>query len=240
MRLIFIDETSDNKFKNYFGLSVATIDHTKYAKVKAEFQKILRKSNWNEDIEFKGSCLFSAKSGDSNVTIEERIEIATGLIELTASKANARMDFHYLRAESEPKEHGRDYLRLVPALLAKAVKKAPTGAGKNIAFISFDQRSDTRVSDLSSAIVPVLQQKGYVVLEEPTMMVSNFHTVGILYADIIGYLAARIDNISNDSELFEGISPEQFETNGKIRKLRSSEALIAKVKNIQNYEISVK
>ena len=29
---------------------------------------------------------------------------------------------------------------------------------------------------------------------------SNFHTVGILYADIVGYLAARIDTISNELE----------------------------------------
>ena len=43
MLLIFVDETCDSKFKDYFGLSVATINYTKYAKVKTEFQKILKK-----------------------------------------------------------------------------------------------------------------------------------------------------------------------------------------------------
>ncbi len=72
------------------------------------------------------------------------------------------------------------------------------------------------------------------------MASSNFNTVGLLYADIIGYLAARIDTISTDSELFEGITPEQYETNGKIKKLRSSVSLILKIKNIDKYEIKVK
>jgi hypothetical protein len=72
------------------------------------------------------------------------------------------------------------------------------------------------------------------------MTTSNFNTVGLLYADIIGYLAARIDTISTDSELFEGITPEQFETNGKILKLKSSVNLISKIKNIGQYEVKVK
>ena len=45
MLLVFVDETSDSKFKDYFGLSVATINYTKYSKVKTEFQKILKKAN---------------------------------------------------------------------------------------------------------------------------------------------------------------------------------------------------
>ncbi len=72
------------------------------------------------------------------------------------------------------------------------------------------------------------------------MVDSNFQTVGILYADIIGYLAARIDTISNDSELFEGLSSDQLETNGKIRKLKSSHALMTKVKNMSKYEVVLK
>ena len=35
---------SFEKFKDYFGLSVATINYTKYPTVKTEFQKIFKKS----------------------------------------------------------------------------------------------------------------------------------------------------------------------------------------------------
>lgn len=69
------------------------------------------------------------------------------------------------------------------------------------------------------------------------MASSNFHTVGILYADIIGYLAARIDTISNDLELFENISEDQIANNGKIRKLKTSIELITKIKQLDKYEI---
>lgn len=240
MLLVFVDETSDSKFKDYFGLSVATINYTKYPKIKTEFQKILKKSKWDESIEFKGSCLFSAKSGDTNVSIEERIEIAEKVIDLNIAKANARMNFHYLKHKVPPKEHGKEYLRLLPLLLNKGIPKAPSGAGKNIVSIHCDYRSDVDIKELRDTITPIFQKKKYVILEEPLMAFSNFNTVGILYADIIGYLAARIDTISTDSELFEGITPEQFETNGKINKLRTSTSLIAKIKNIENYEIKAK
>lgn len=231
MQLVFIDETSDSKFKDYFGLSVATINYTKYSKVKTKFQKILRKSNWDESIEFKGSCLFSAKSGDINVPITERIEIAEKIIKQNIAKSNARMNFHYLRHNVDPKEHGKEYLRLLPLLLSKALPKAPSGAGKNLVSITCDYHSDIHIQSISEALLPVIEQKKYVSLEEPTMVTSNFHTVGVLFADIVGHLAARIDTISNDAELFEGIPPEQFESNGKIRKLKASANLISQVKN---------
>lgn len=240
MLLVFIDETSDSKFKDYFGLSVATINYTKYPKIKTEFQKILRKSKWNEEIEFKGSCLFSAKSGDVNVSIDERVEIAEKVIALNIAKSNARMSFHYLRHTANPKDHGKEYLRLLPMLLAKALPKAPSGAGKNLISVICDYRSDINIKQISEAVIPVVEKKSFVMYEEPAMVNSNFNTVGILYADIIGYLAARIHTISNDAELFEGITPEQYETNGKIRKLKASANLIKEVKNIGNYEIKVK
>jgi len=43
----FIDETSDIKFKNYFGLCCATINAVNYVTVKKEFQKILLDAGWD-------------------------------------------------------------------------------------------------------------------------------------------------------------------------------------------------
>ncbi len=159
MLLVFVDETSDSKFKDYLGLSVATINYTKYPKVKTEFQKILKKSKWDESIEFKGSCLFSTKSGDTKVTIEERIEIAEKVIDLNISKTNARMNFHYLKHTADPKEHGKEYLRLLPLLLNKCIPKAPSGAGKNIVSIYCDYRNDINIKELRDAITPIFHNK---------------------------------------------------------------------------------
>ena len=239
MLLVFVDETSDSKFRDYFGLSVVTINHIKYAKLKSDFQKILQKSKWDESIEFKGSCLFSAKSGDTKVTVEERVEIAEKIVDLNIAKKNASMNFFYLKHKAPADRHGQEYIRLLPLLLKKAVAKAPSGAGKNIVAVHCDHRDDILPKKLNAAILPVFSQKKYIMLEETQMFSSNFNTVGILYADIIGYLVGRIDTISNDSELFEDITPDEYETNGKIRKLRSSANLIAKIKNIQKYEVRV-
>jgi hypothetical protein len=67
------------------------------------------------------------------------------------------------------------------------------------------------------------------------MVTSSFDTVGIMFADIVCYLVGRVDTISHDAELFRGLSDEQFERNGKIRKLRSSTQLISKVKHLDIY-----
>ncbi len=69
------------------------------------------------------------------------------------------------------------------------------------------------------------------------MASSNFNTVGILYADMIGYLVARIDTISNDLELFENIPRDQLANNGKVKKLKTSMQLINKIKQLDKYEI---
>ena len=54
MRLLFVDETGDSKEKEYLGLCIASVDSTKYAFLKAESLKILKKAGWSEDVEFKG------------------------------------------------------------------------------------------------------------------------------------------------------------------------------------------
>jgi len=94
MLLAFVDETSDTKFKDYFGLCCATINSNFYRQIKDDFQRALKRGGWNTDIEFKGSYLFSALSGDTNVPIEKRIEIASDILALNTAKRNARVKFN--------------------------------------------------------------------------------------------------------------------------------------------------
>jgi len=231
MKFVFIDETSDDKFKDYFGLSLALIDHTHYAILKEKFQKILSKSKWNIDIEFKGQYLFSAKSGDITVPIEKRIDICKDIIDLTASKKNSRVKFFYT-SKRDIKNHKEEYLRSIPLLLTKALPKAPIGAGKSIIAMNFDSRKDVNYKEIRQVVYPVLKDKGYILFEDIVLRESCYETIGILYTDIIAYLIARVETIGNDSELFASISPEEFENNGKIRKWRSSTELIDRVKSI--------
>ena len=240
MLLIFVDETGDSKFKDYFGLSVTTINHNHYKKIKNGFQEILRNSDWNETIEFKGSYIFSVSSGDKTVPIDKRIDIAHSILDLNTANRNARMSCHYVRKEKTD-NHKQQYLDTLPLILDKALPKLiKKGGGKDIAAVYCDYRSDITSFEVQNAIMPILQKKQYTLLEKVTMPHSNFHTVGILYADIIGYLSARIDTISNDSELFESIPADELKNNGKVKKLISSVDLIKKIKKLERYEVKTK
>ncbi len=238
MLLAFVDETSDTKFKDYFGLCCATINSSYYRQIKDDFHKVLIESGWNPEIEFKGSYLFSALSGDKNVSIEKRIEITSSILALNTAKQNARMKFTYIKKTSENQKEA--YLKYLPILLEKALPKAQKGGGKDILSLNCDRRDDIFSKEIYDVVNPVIHEKGYTLLEDIVISRSGFHTVGVLYADIVGYLYARVDTIANDSELFQNIPPEQWENNGKIKKLKSSTNLLGLIKKFDRYEVVVK
>jgi hypothetical protein len=232
---VFLDETSDAKFKNYFGLCMATINSTFYPVVKREFQKILQKNGWDPCQEFKGSFLFSAKQGDTSVNVEDRVAIAQELISLNKSTVNARMKFYYFSKNSD--DHKKDYLSYLPVLLKKALPKAEKKGGKNLVAFHYDQRSDITPGEIRDVILPILNQNSFELYEDVYMTISRFDTVGVLYADIVGYLQARVHTISRDTELFENVPPEHWETNGKLRKLRSSTNILEGIKQFELYQV---
>jgi len=235
MLLLFIDETSDKKFKEYYGICCAVINSNFYKKIKNDFQKILVHEGWNPDVEFKGSLLFSASKGDCSVSIEKRIDIASKILDLNISKHNARIKFYYVKLTST--DFKNDYLTYLPKLLEKALPLAKKGQGKDIISLHCDQRDGISQNEIQNSVTSIIAERGYTLLENITISKSCFHTVGILFADIVAYLISRIDTISNDSELFDNIPPEDLNSSGKIRKLKSSMKLLDLVKKIQTYKV---
>lgn len=234
MKLVFVDETSDDKFPEYLGLCVATIDSHSYGSLKAQVHKILRGIDWDPSVEFKGSYLFSASKGCADVQVEQRIGAAGELLDLNVATKNTRMRFAYCRTRSA--SHAEDYLAILPELMGRALKSPQRGgAGKNLVLIHCDEREDVDPDTLHDAIAPVIEKKGFVVVERVGQTRSGFDTVGLMFADLVGYLAGRVDTIGNDAALFEGLTAEQLETNGKIRKLRSSSNLIQKLRALDLY-----
>ncbi len=235
MRLIFIDETGDRKFKDYMGICIASIDSRSYPLLKRESMKILEEVGWDSETEFKGSFLFSRSKGATDVEVEQRIDAAHRLLSLNTSDKKSRLRFAYGKMSSTNK--GADYLAAVPELLqlSKVLPKAPTGAGKNLISISCDDRDDVDESDLHSAIKSVLDDKGYVILERVQQATSAPDAVGLMFADLVAYLVGRADTISNDAELFEGLDKEQFKRSSRIRKLQSSTDLLKKLKRLDIY-----
>ena len=230
MILVFIDETADVKFKEYLGFCITTINARFYPPIKEKAQSILRTVGWDPEIEFKGSYLFSGSSGCTDVDIEKRIDAAHQLLDLNIAHKNRRMAFYFGRMKSS--NHREDYIKGVPGLLYKVLPTAQRGPGKNLISIHCDRRDDITSAELHRHIAPAAEKKGYVLLETVARIDSCFDTVGVMFADLVGYIAGRIDVISNDVELFEGLTQEQLENNGKIRKLKSSKELILKIKQL--------
>jgi hypothetical protein len=234
MLLVFIDETSDAKFRDYLGFSIATIDSRFYPSLKQEAHAILRGVNWDPSVEFKGSHLFSQSKGCSGVEVAARVEAARQLLRLNVAAANKRIRFCYgdLRSQNQK----ADYLAKLPTLLYRALRPPAKGAGKNLAAVTVDARSDVSDDELQSAFAPVLQARGWVLLERIVRAKSSCDTVGLMLADIVGYLLSRVETITNDAELFEGMSPEALEQSGQMRKLRSSTELVQLLKGLKLYE----
>src|SRR4030067_3103176 len=233
MLMSFVDETSDSKFPDYFGLCIATINSAHYRGVKSAFQKILLDNSWNPEIEFKGSYLFSASKGCKEITVEKRVAIASDILNLTVSEKNARIKFYYLLTKTS--NHRKSYIKFLPLLLKKSLPTASRKSGKDLLALHCDQRDDIDEKTIRDVVLEKICEKGFTLYEDVILVKSCFHTVGILYADIVGYLLGRIDAISMDSDLFEDISEEDYETSGQLRKLKSSKELIEKVKTIKRY-----
>jgi len=208
MKIIFIDETSDSEKKEYLGICCALVDSHSYKAIKEAAQSIFVKSGWNTKVEFKGSTLFSITKGDPQILIDKRIEMARDLIKLNISKKLSRIKFIY--CDLDCNNFKKDYLKCLPLVLEKLLPIAPKRAGKDLLVIHFDENQSIRQDELRAAVMKVINKKGYTLLEDVISSHSNFETVGILFADLVGYLVGRRQIISKDSDLFEGFTPEQL------------------------------
>jgi hypothetical protein len=163
--------------------------------------------------------------------------MAESIISLNTAKKNARMKFAYFSKSSD--NPTQDYLEILPNLVDKILSQYPhqAGQGKDLVSLHCDIRTDVSAQEIQNLVRPIFESRGYTLFEEVIQTDSNFDTVGVLYADIVGYLAGRIDTISNDSELFESIPPHLFAENGKIKKLLSSIRIMENVKNLTIYKL---
>ncbi len=240
MICIFIDETSDNKFPDYFGLCCVAINDSFYSKIKSECHQILSEGGWDIEKEFKGSYLFSASKGCIDVDIEKRIELAEKILELATAKKNTRMKLSYFKTKTT--NHKSEYLENIPYLIRNLIMKYPHGRkqSKNLVSISCDKRSDISLQELRNSIMPAINSAHCELYEDIVQVDSNCQTIGLIFSDIIGYLMSRIENILHDSELFENLTPEMKEKSGKLKKLESSWFLIDKIKKMTIYEYKEK
>lgn len=233
MQLVFIDECGDSKLTDYLGFCIAVINGRFYPALKTACQGILQAAGWDPATEFKGCLLFSATQGCVNVPIDKRIAAAREMLELNVAERNSRMRFAYgcMRSKS-PKA---DYLKWLPPLLWRVLGRAPGGAGKNLLSLICDERSDISADELHANLAPAVHNRGYVLLERVAPVRSSFDTIGLMLADIVGYLAARLDTTSVDRDLLQNLDESEIAGNPKLRKMLASGALINTIKKIELY-----
>lgn len=94
--------------------------------------------------------------------------------------------------------------------------------------------------DIVEAVAPTLEKMKYTMLEDIVIARSSHRTVGIMYADIVGYLAARVSVIAQDKDLFASVPAGEWEKNGKLRKWKSSILLLDKIKKLDLFEVKTK
>lgn len=239
MLLVFVDETGDRRQKDYLGFSILTMDATFYASLKQEVHGILSDIEWDRAVEFKGAYLFSASKGCTDVEVVRRVEAARRILALNVAESNSRMRFHYGCLTSANARD--DYLQHLPGLLAKAIPPPKKqGSGKNLISVVCDHRDDIKPHELQAAIEPVVSARGWVLHERVQMLVSSCDTVGLMLADLVGYLESRIEITEKDIDLFQELSAEHAKQNGQLRKLLSSTDLIANLRKLKLYRLVVK
>ncbi len=231
MKLIFLDETSDSQNTNYLGVCGAMIDATRYNSIKREFLDQVNEFGWSVNKEFKGSSIFSISQGCPDVSVETRIALAETVLRNCSTDSISRIKFTYASTTA-----GSDYLaylKLVEAVINSLLKgRLEKKLGKDLVSIICDERTDVSQRQLSERLTPIIEKKGCLLLEDIMQIKSSIATVGICYADIVGYLMSRKDNLSENIPFFEGLSEEQSKTNGQYRKFKTSCKLLENVRSI--------
>ncbi|MBX2992411.1 MAG: hypothetical protein KF749_14765 [Bacteroidetes bacterium] len=236
MKLMFIDETSDSSNPNYLGVCGALVDATRYGDMKRQFMSTVGLYNWDPSIEFKGSYIFSSSTGCKDVSVDARIRIVDRVIEYTSSPSTARVKFCY--AFSTSGTGAEQYLELVFNVASSlAPRKTNQKLGKDVIAIFVDQRTDVTQQAIRANLEPVLIRKGLTLFEDITFVKSSPETVGIAYADIVGYMMSRKDNIKFDASLFDQMDPAILERNGQYRKLKASTEILESIRSIQRIPV---
>jgi hypothetical protein len=130
----------------------------------------------------------------------------------------------------------KEYLKLLELGLGQVLPRAPKGMGKNVIGIYCDERKGIRVTDVRDKVEAITKKKKYILLEDPHLVNSTVHTVGICVADIVAYLMSRVDIIKVDSSLFEDLTSEKAKKNMQLKKYLTSKRLIKSIKKMDVYK----
>lgn len=139
MRIFYIDESYDKKV---YALCGVVVTAKSYGKITGDFNKLLKKiCNLDEDKEFKGEWLFNGRKYFSNLSLDERSEIAINISKFLVDSTLSKFIVGYMK-DYQDKE--KTYLNILEYLISEAAKIASkSGRTAKQLLVIFDELERT-------------------------------------------------------------------------------------------------
>lgn len=190
MKFLFIDEFKYNYKKDYkiYGLSAVLIDSSYYPVFKKSFYKEINKIGWDKNFEFKGKSLFSSTDGDITSPIEQRIECMEQIVKLSSSDSgkSARVQVYVSIEIFNNQTHEYECYKDCLSKIIQKLPKAKVKNSKNLILVSYDE-NQCLGKDFDYFVESLLNEKKYLVFEQPYKVKSSLKVPGILFADYVCY-----------------------------------------------------
>ncbi len=236
MRLLFVDEFKDcsNKEYNFYGLVFAVINNSSYARFKNGFYQKLHKLGWDVNKEIKGRFSYSAKKGDPNISVEDRLKFAEDLFELSYSdskKSASAHIYHTWGVFEKTISEKEMYTTLFYKILNKLPKLSTAGHknGKNNIIIFLDNNDVLDIKTLSRESAKILKTRNYFLIERCINFDSGNDTPGIIFADFIAYF---IDNFFKTYKFNKENKEQIAELKSKLHNDTLTESEYGKLKTL--------
>ena len=218
MQLVFIDETEQ---KNTFAISVIVMNSSKYGSFKKKYLNILKKYKWDhkdDRNEFKGTAILGSTKTNSLSPLEKK-EMCSELLHIIQSTnkiVRPYIAYHDISKNRTGVYKQELYFKSIPLILEKALKKSSAKNSKNVVCIFCDKfsianKNKNEYQKMRKEIASILKLKKLIFFEEIYFSKSTNYTIGISYADLIGYLLLKEKNSEKDE-----YSDEIKEILGKI------------------------
>jgi hypothetical protein len=248
MKFLFADEVKNiyNK-KNSYGLIVVLIDSHYLVEIYKNFKKELDKLTIDGK-EMKGKDLFSTKT---NKDVGQNINFMNSVLRLSSSKSGKTAKFKAYVNFSFFKENTNEY-DMYKKCFSEIINKIEKNNNikKSLLILELDNNESVKTNkkDFDFSIKSLLSKRGYYLHENSFLVNSSNDTIGILFADYIGYILASYFNLSkfnkdNIEEIKSLISKDTDKYTDKekeklknyinnYKKIETTENLMKEVKKI--------
>lgn len=239
MKFIFIDETSNKKNPNFYGVCGVCIDEKHYPGFVREVTKCFENAGWNTEIEFKGSYLFSVSKGDPNVTVDTRIAMVDKIIALNIAEKNAKLKAVF--AWNEARDIAENHLLLVKKVLCKLLPSIYKKRRKKPCIVLADRNDKIPQQELWKSVSETLAGRNYCLVEDVHIFKDwRPSHIGLCLCDLIGYLASWPCLSKTTIEAQKSLFAEESISQHDARKAKTVKRIFHNLKNVTIKSVAFK